>query len=176
MLSRVTMRPKFLVLDTSALEGGIPELHGARPVVTPGVLRELERRGRLESLEPLVEEGVVEVLEPGSDVLSAVLAAAASVGDERRLSSADLEVLAAALHLSSRGDVQLLTDDISMQNVAMRLGIRATGSIVGSRREIFWMYYCPGCGASFDRPPANLICPVCGTALRRKPRGRGSKR
>ena len=169
-------RPKFLVLDTSALEGGIPELHGVRPVVTPGVLRELERRGRLDSLEPLVEEGVVEILEPGNDVLKEVLAAAASVGDERRLSPVDVEVLAAALDLSSRGDVQLLTDDISMQNVAMHLRVRVTGSIVGRRREVHWAYYCPGCGASFDSPPADLICPVCGTALRRKPRGRASTR
>ena len=165
-------RRKFLMLDTSALEVGVPELHDVTPVVTPGVLRELERRGRSEPLRTLVEEGMVEVLEPGEEALKEVLAAASSTGDGRRLSPVDVEVLAAALVLSSRGEVHLLTDDVSMQNVAMRLGISAAGAIVGRRRKISWIYYCPGCGASFSVPPADLVCPICGTALRRKARGR----
>jgi rRNA maturation endonuclease Nob1 len=160
------------VLDTSALEGGLPGPGDARLVVTPGVLRELERRGRIGALEPLVSGGAVEVLEPSGAELEAARSASASVGDVPRLSEVDLEVLAVALGLSSRGlRVYILTNDISIQNVAARLGIPSSGPAVGRRRPIRWIYYCPGCGRSFSSPPEDLLCPVCGTRLRRKPRG-----
>ncbi|MCI4461268.1 MAG: hypothetical protein JHC24_03660, partial [Thaumarchaeota archaeon] len=47
--------------------------------MTPGVLRELERRGRIGALEPLVSGGAVEVLEPSGAELEAARSALASV-------------------------------------------------------------------------------------------------
>ncbi len=166
------MRSRFLVLDTSAMEPGIPELSGSKAIVTPGVLEELRRRGTLENVRALLEEGLLEVLEPGEESMRAAARAAAESGDLGRLSRVDLEVLAAAVELSPRGDVHILTDDISIQNVAARLGIEASGSIVGRRKAVSWIYYCPGCGASFRSPPPDLTCPRCGTPLRRKPRSK----
>ncbi|MFP3282967.1 MAG: hypothetical protein RXP97_02675 [Nitrososphaeria archaeon] len=164
---------RFLVLDTSAFEGGLPEASDFSPVITPGVLRELERRGRLAAAEPLIDSGAIAVMEPGDSDVEAVRSRARSVGDERRLSGVDVEVLAVAHMLAAGGNaVRILTDDISIQNVATSLGIPASGSIVGHRRAINWIYYCPGCGASFENPPADSTCPICGTALRRKPRSR----
>ncbi|MGC8556319.1 MAG: NOB1 family endonuclease [Conexivisphaera sp.] len=168
---------RYLVLDTSAFEAGLPNVGDYRLVITPGVLRELERRGRLDPVGHLIEAGLVEVREPAARDLEAAARAAEAAGDSARLSGTDLEVLAVALGLSAAGNsVTVMTDDISIQNVSARLGIEAVGALVGRRRAIRWIYYCPACGTPFPVPPPGLRCPACGTPLRRKPRGRSGPR
>ena len=88
-------------------------------------------------------------------------------GDIYRLSETDLKVLAKALDEKEKGnDVVLVTDDYSIQNVAMALGIKFETVVrQGISKGFKWVRVCKGCGRKID----SEICPICGSeAVMRK--------
>jgi len=96
---------------------------------------------------------------------------------ELRLSQTDRRLLALALQLRDRGlDPVVVSDDYSVQNTASKLGLgfRSRGAR-GIAKRLTWMTYCPGCKRTFDEDQEENVCPVCGTGLKRKPRGRGER-
>ncbi|MEM1579222.1 MAG: NOB1 family endonuclease [Archaeoglobaceae archaeon] len=88
-------------------------------------------------------------------------------GDIYRLSETDLKVLAKAIDEKEKGnEVVVVTDDYSIQNLAMKLEIEFEEVVKNKIAKGFkWAKVCRGCGRKVD---AN-ICPVCGseTLLRR---------
>ncbi|MDW7990391.1 MAG: NOB1 family endonuclease [Archaeoglobaceae archaeon] len=88
-------------------------------------------------------------------------------GDIYRLSETDLKVLAKALDEKNSGnDPVIVTDDYSIQNVAVTLGIEFECVVHSKISKGFkWMKTCKGCGRRVDTD----LCPVCGseTVLRR---------
>lgn len=154
-----------LVLDTSALYMGkdLPEEHEL--VVSPGVVRELEREGMSARLELLLATKI-RVLTPSKDSLDRVAKEAQGTGDSARLSPTDIEVLALAADLG----YEIVTDDYSIQNLAAVLKIPCRGlDQRGITRVIHWDARCGGCGKTL---PADADeCDVCGG----KPRLRGRR-
>ncbi|MEM0202946.1 MAG: NOB1 family endonuclease [Archaeoglobaceae archaeon] len=92
---------------------------------------------------------------------------AKKTGDIYRLSETDLRVLAKALDEKEKGnDVVIVTDDYSIQNVAIALGIEFESVVQeGITKGFKWIRVCRGCGRKVE----NEICDVCGseTVLRR---------
>lgn len=86
--------------------------------------------------------------------------ASAETGDIYRLSETDLKVLAKALDEKEKGnEVVIVTDDYSIQNVALKLGIEFESVVQeGISKAFKWVRVCRGCGRKIDRE----ICPVCG--------------
>jgi UPF0271 protein len=82
-------------------------------------------------------------------------------GDIYRLSETDLKVLAKALDEKEKGnEVVLVTDDYSIQNVAMALGIKFETVVhQGISKGFKWVRVCKGCGRKID----SEICPICGS-------------
>jgi len=82
-------------------------------------------------------------------------------GDIYRLSNTDIKLIAKALDLKERGeDVVLVTDDYSIQNVAMSLGIDVDNIIQPKISKHFrWIKVCRGCGKTVEGD----VCPVCGS-------------
>ncbi|MCS7120981.1 MAG: NOB1 family endonuclease [Archaeoglobaceae archaeon] len=130
-----------------------------------------------------VPEVVSEVLDEGSEVylevkklkvesatpesFEEVLRIAKKTGDIYKLSETDLKVLAKALdEKKKKKDVVLVTDDYSMQNIAMELGI-IFESVVQKKikSKVEWIKVCRGCG----REVSSDVCPTCGseTVVRR---------
>ncbi len=145
------------MLDTSALYYGKDLPDDYELVISPGVVRELEREGMKDRLELLLATRV-KVLSPSKRSLARVLAESEKTGDSRRLSSTDKEVLALALDLS----YQLVTDDYSIQNTAEVLGVPYKGiEQEGIRRVMHWGSRCVGCGKRFDSDVAE--CDICGS-------------
>lgn len=133
-------------------------------VTTPGVDAELQPGGRDYRRYALLKEQGLQIQTPSQDALQHVRDAAASTGDEARLSSTDIEVLALTLelHNSSSDTVILLTDDYSMQNIADTLHLSYLSlSQRGITKRFKWHCRCPGCKRDFGKPVD--ICPVCGT-------------
>jgi len=88
-------------------------------------------------------------------------------GDIYRLSETDLKLLAKAIDEREKGnEVVLVTDDYSIQNVAMALGIDFENVVQEKITKGFkWVRVCRGCG----RKVSEETCPICGseTVLRR---------
>jgi len=151
---------KGYVLDTSVLFYGKDIPQGFECVITPGVVRELNREGMSERLELLLATRI-RISEPSKRSLKRVEEEARKTGDSRRLSQTDQELLALALDLG----YELLTDDYSIQNLATAMGIPARGFDQKGIEEVFeWQSKCRGCGKVF---PADVrVCDVCGSETR----------
>jgi UPF0271 protein len=151
---------KGYVLDTSVLYYGKDLPQGFECVITPGVVRELDKEGMSARLELLMATRV-RVSSPSDRSLRKVSEESEKTGDSRRLSEADKELLALALDLG----YELITDDYSIQNLARAMGIPARGFDQKGIAEVFvWQAKCKGCGKLF---PADVrVCDVCGTETR----------
>lgn len=151
------------VLDTSALLSG--RQFPGEVLTVPEVLRELKRQGLTSSLEAVLETQVA-IASPDRATVARVKAASDESGDTPRLSRTDIELLALALETAA----VLVTDDYSMQNVAVALRIPYEGILApGILERWTWSYRCTGCGAIW--PAWHEACPTCGARLRTWRRG-----
>ncbi|MGD9962365.1 MAG: NOB1 family endonuclease [Thermoplasmata archaeon] len=155
---------KGFVLDTSALYYGKDLPDGYELVISPGVVRELEREGMAQRLELLLATRV-RVCSPSKRSLAKVESESQRTGDSTRLSGTDKEILALAMELG----YQLLTDDYSIQNLATVLGVPYRGfDQRGITKVLEWESECVGCRKVFAADVKE--CDVCGsqTRMRRK--------
>lgn len=157
---------KGYVLDTSVLYYGKDLPDGFECVITPGVVKELEKEGMGERLELLMATKI-RVSSPSERSMKKIREASENTGDSRRLSETDKEILALALDLG----YELLTDDYSIQNVARVLGVSAKGMDQKGISQVFeWQAKCRGCGKVFAADVRT--CDICGSETRvRRRRG-----
>ena len=103
----------------------------------------------------------VRVEEPSEESVERVKEVAKKTGDIHKLSKTDVKLLAKTLDEVKEGkDVVLVTDDYSIQNVAMFLGIRIENIIQPTISKAFkWVKVCRGCGRRIEGD----VCPVCGS-------------
>lgn len=147
------------VLDSSALlVGKYPEMD--EMLTTPDVVRELKRKGMTPELRSFIEVKVT-VASPSKGGMEKVMEAALESGDSERLSPTDMGLLALALDEKAT----ILTDDYSIQNLAMVLGIDYKGVMFPEiTKRVSWRYRCVGCGRRYENH--SDVCGVCGSALR----------
>jgi len=159
------MKKQVFIIDTSAILSGKPlNISQGILLTTPGVSEEISPGGRdYRSFQLLMEKGL-QIHAPTKMSLHLVQERAKETGDDQRLSPADMEILALALDYKGEADcvVTILSDDYSIQNVALLLNLRFQGF---SQKEITqryqWISHCPGCKRRFQEPVD--VCPVCGT-------------
>ena len=146
----------MFILDSSALFSmeDLPE----DSVCPPGVADELRRYK-----DPRVDRwgDLLRISDCTASSVASVKAAAKKSGDIGRLSDVDVSVIALAL---DTGGI-ILTDDYSIQNVSVILGIeyRPVGA-PGIRKVEKWNYRCNGCGKWFKENVDE--CPICGHSTR----------
>jgi len=162
------MKKKIFIIDTSAILSGKPiTLQDAALVTTPGVSDEFTPGGRdFRTFEFLKEAGLM-IQAPSKEAMHSVKKIAQETGDDRRLSLADIEIIALALDVNKESDQEatILSDDYSIQNVALTLGIKFQGFLQkGITKKFKWASRCPGCGKQFS--DITKICPICGTATK----------
>ena len=164
---------KALVLDTSALIQGFSPGSTGQAFTVPAVLDEIREENTRIRVEALIEGDRITVRSPDEASRARLEEDAAAMGESRALSAADKQVLSLALLLASEGLAPVVvSDDYSVQNMADHLGLSYVGLAVGGIKKQFrWVTYCPGCRRSFDGPPEENLCPVCGTTLKKRPVG-----
>ncbi|MCZ2808206.1 MAG: hypothetical protein O2V44_02510 [Candidatus Bathyarchaeota archaeon] len=168
------MKRRVIVLDTSAFIAGFDPLAVPEKQYTvPEVKKELIA-GSMPWMRfnAAIENRKLMIRNPKSSVLQEILEASRKVGDMRYLSEADLQVLALALELKSRGlSPLIITDDYSIQNVANKIDVEFTSLMTfGIKFRFKWILYCPACFRKYPSDYKFKICEVCGTALKRKPK------
>ncbi len=163
---------KVVVLDTSAFLAGFdPFSLGVEQVTVPKVEEEIKRNSMIKTrLETAVESSKIKIKAPTVQFSDMAKVEAAKIGDAHKLSKADLQLLALALELKSKGyNPQIVTDDYSIQNVAAKLGVEFVAlATFGIKRQLQWIRYCPACYRKYPADGKGKECQVCGTALKRK--------
>jgi UPF0271 protein len=164
---------KVLVLDTSAFIAGYGSPGSGEALYTvPAVKGEVREGGlqrfRLENAEKM---GILTVLEPEEKYRSEVQRVLVEMGETGVLSEADTQILSLGLQLKNEGKTTVIvSDDYAVQNVADKLGLGIKSLVTrGIKKRYRWITYCPGCRRNFQDPPADRVCTVCGTSLKRRP-------
>jgi UPF0271 protein len=162
------MKKKVFIIDSSAILSGKPiKMTDALLVTTPGVSDEFNPGGRDFRTFELLKEIGLEIRIPSKDAMATVKKTAQETGDDRRLSTADIELIALALDINkeSTQEATILSDDYSIQNIASTLNIQYQGFLQkGITKKFKWVSRCPGCGKQFTK--IQNICPICGTATK----------
>lgn len=149
-----TVHPKigpYVVVDTSAVAAGWMPPPDVRCFTTPDAMKEMEAFTPVFSVTTEV---------PSRSSIRRVMETSTRTGDDARLSSTDIGLLALALDIRS----PIVTDDFSVQNTASVLGIEVIPASRSIKEVWRWRYRCRGCGRTFDRH--HPICPVCGSPIR----------
>ena len=169
---------KALVLDTSAfIQGFNTSDLNMILYTTQLVIDEIRDEMAKIRADNWRQTGKLVIQMPDEEATQHILSNSRRMGEARTLSETDHSVLALAYQLSQQGyDVNLVSDDYSVQNLADELGLKYTGmNTMGIKRRFQWIHYCPGCRRQFPEPQPENICPICGTELKRKP-GRKTRR
>ncbi|ADV65380.1 NOB1 family endonuclease [Desulfurococcus mucosus] len=161
----------IVILDTGGLLAKYYRLlphHLYRVYTTRLAAGEVVDEENKAALTDALEAGLLEVLDPDESSYSRVLEEARRIGEVSRLSETDLSIASLAVMLSGRGKVIVVTDDYSLQNLLLHLGVsfkplRTRGIRTG--RE--YLEYCPTCGY-VPAKPGEKTCPLCGTPLTRR--------
>lgn len=164
---------RVVLLDTSAfIMGYEPSDVDAEQYTVPTVREELRRESlpRLR-LDTALQTGRLRLLSPTPRYMAETEAAASELGETAALSPADRELLALGLQLRSGGKSPVIvSDDYAVQNVADHLGLGYRGlATPGIKQRFNWFIYCPGCHRVFPTLPPGGVCPICGSAVKRKP-------
>lgn len=151
------------VYDASAFYAGIPFSSPHKGCTTPLVFDEIKHIKQSHGvLDTLLDAGRLQIIEPDSEKIYAVIERSKKTGDYQKLSKADVSAVALALQLKA----ELITDDFAVSNLAKNLGLDVSPimtkgiKVVGS-----WIYYCPACKKEFS---VLDTCPICANKLRRK--------
>ena len=154
-----------IVVDTSSLFYGF-QIDGSNEyITTDSVIQEIRGKKMKKSIEIRME--LLIIFEPSKDTVKEVREIAEESGDLQQLSGTDTGLIA----LARDHDATLLTNDLAMQNVCKRMGIKYQ-SFQGKSidTEIEWGYRCIGCKRKFDR--LFKECPYCGNELKKYPKKR----
>jgi len=134
----------------------------------PRVLEEVKDRESLNALEAGLVVGRVKVFKPSQSSKKSVAEKAKAIGEYISLTETDLEVAALAYELKSMHEVVVITDDYSLQNLLLSLGIPFKPLRTYGVKELrTYLVYCKNCG--YVSPSGEeLLCPICGSRLTRK--------
>ncbi|NJD78233.1 MAG: NOB1 family endonuclease [Candidatus Methanoperedens sp.] len=135
-------------------------------ITVPSVVEEL----RDENARTTMELMNVRVEPPVQSFVKEVRVKANITKDSEELSITDIEILAKALEYSGCEETVLVTDDFAIQNTAIQLGIRVMPA--GQRKikdVLLWEKQCIGCKRRF---PEGDVCPVCGSPMNKRRKGK----
>lgn len=160
-----------IILDTTGLLAKYYRLlprHVFKAYTTRSAVEEVIDEENRSALEDAIESGLIEVLEPSQEFYRRALEEARRVGEVSKLSRTDLEVASLALMLRDRGRVIVITDDYSLQNLLLHLGVSFKPlRTMGIRDMRRYIEYCPTCGY-VPAQPGEKTCPLCGSPLARR--------
>ncbi len=161
-------KQRIYVHDASGLFAGIPLSLPGKHYTTPEIIKEVKDRHSKRLLEFSLVSDRLEIIEAPPEIVSEIASKAGEVGELHRLSRADISILALAYWLKNRSyDVILVTDDYSVQNIALHLKLVFMAvKTIGVKKMRKYEVYCPNCG--WRGVTNSTYCPRCGFPLSRR--------
>jgi rRNA maturation endonuclease Nob1 len=158
-------KKKIFILDTSAFLSGKPlNFNDVQLITTINIEKEIKPGGRDYQNYIYLKEKCLILKTPSKNSLKKIKETLEKTGDIDRLSLFDIEILALALDENKQKNVEvvLLTDDYSIQNVAIYNKIKFKSvNQDGITKKFKWINRCRGCGKKFKDNIS--ICPICGS-------------
>lgn len=145
------------VLDASAILSG-KDLNASKDYFTTNsIINELTSKKAKRKIEYLG----VKISSPCLQSLNFVKEKAKELGEIKRLSKNDLELIALAKDLNGT----ILTDDYSIQNLCSAIKIKYQGISENEiKKKVVWKYKCKGCEKIYENELKE--CLICGSELR----------
>ena len=153
----------FRVLDATAFYAGIPFSSNDSFMTTSIVYQEIQHiKAKQGALDMLQQTNRLQVRDPAEKTINIVNDASEKTGDKQTISKQDVSIIALALE----NNIELITDDFAVTNVANQLGIKTSSLMTQGIKVVGkWISYCSVCGKEFSK---RKECPVCGSKLNRK--------
>jgi len=153
----------FRVLDATAFYAGIPFSSNDSFITTSLVYKEIEHiKSKQGALDMLQQTNRLQIRDPDKKTISIVKEISEKTGDNQTISEQDVSIIALALE----NEIELITDDFAVTNVAKQLEIKTSSLMTQGISTVGkWISYCSVCGKEFSREKE---CPICGSKLNRK--------
>ena len=153
----------FRVLDATAFYAGMPFVSNDPFMTTSAVYEEIQHIKKKQGvLEMLQQTNRLQIRDPSEEFISVVRDTADKTGDSVTISKQDVTIIALALE----NNIELITDDFAVTNVARQLRIQTSSLMTGGINTVGkWISYCSMCGKEFLKEKE---CPICGSKLNRK--------
>ena len=153
----------FRVLDATAFYAGMPFVSNDPFMTTSAVYEEIQHiKKKQGALEMLQQTNRLQIRDPSDEFISVVRDTADKTGDSVTISKQDMTIIALALE----NNIELITDDFAVTNVARQLRIQTSSLMTGGINTVGkWISYCSMCGKEFLKEKE---CPICGSKLNRK--------
>ncbi|MDE1842564.1 MAG: nucleotide-binding protein [Thaumarchaeota archaeon] len=151
------------VLDATSFYAGVPFSSQEQNFTTPLVFEEIKHiKKNHGAVQTLIDLERLKIIEPEEKFTKFVLEKASQTGDLPNLSKGDISVLALCMQL----DVELVTDDYTVSNVAKHLNLKVIPIMTkGISTVLESVYHCPACNKVSKKMSE---CPICGSKLKRK--------
>jgi UPF0271 protein len=153
----------FRVLDATAFYTGMPFASNDYFMTTSIVYEEIQHIKKEQgALEMLKQTNRLQISDPSEKNITIVTDASIKTGDDSIISRQDISIIALALE----NNVELITDDFAVTNVAKQLKIKTSSLMTQGISTVGrWISYCSMCGKEFSKQKE---CPICGSKLNRK--------
>lgn len=161
-------KKRIFIIDSSAILSGKPLIFSKDLFVTTSKINdEFKPGGRdYRNFQMLSEKGL-QIMEPSKSSINIISNMIRSFGEEKRLSDADISLLALAYELKKSDGMHpiIVTDDYSIQNVANHLEITIqTMNQKAITKRFKWERRCRGCRKKIIDDVD--VCPICGSSIK----------
>ena len=157
------------ILDASAFINGFP-LDNPNNHTTPEIASEIKDFKSKLILNTAIDEGKLDIIEPGEESINKVEETISKSGDNLRLSLQDKTVIALALEfIDTNNNIKVITDDYTIQNTLKILNIPFSSILTDGIKEVYnWKKICSGCKKEYGDDYPFDDCEICGSNLFKK--------
>jgi len=161
-------KKKVFLIDSSAIFSGKPLSFIKDMFVTTSKINdEFKPGGRdFRNFQLLIDKGL-QIIDPSKSSINSLLGKVKLFGEEKRLSDADISILALAYEYQKSGVLNpiIVSDDYSIQNVANHLEMTIqTINQKAITKRFKWERRCRGCRKKIIEDVD--VCPICGSSIK----------
>lgn len=181
MTAQNRKKSSILIFDTNIFLLGVDiNLFPNKIYTTPEIISEIEvkrhesrNRNIINRIQVAIESRKLIIKSPSEKYVNNTKKTAMNTGDLKALSDQDYSIIALALELmnSQPFEIELFTNDYSIQNVCSELNITVRSLFKsGIEHQIKFEVYCPHCQTIHNSEKLNDTCEACGSQFKRRPK------
>lgn len=157
------------VLDASAFINGF-KLINSNNFTVPEITAEIKDFESRLTFDMAIDEGKLVIQDVPSEYIEHVENIISKSGDVLRLSAPDKKLISLAYMLLKQGNnVEVISDDYTIQNSLKIMDISYSGIITDGIKEIYnWKKVCEGCKKEYGEDYPFDDCEICGSKIFKK--------